>query len=126
MKGVIYISAKKKKPARKADAAKWHKVHFFKRKKSTRRQVGHPAYVYQTSGKKPNRSFKYLTITHTPKNGKENQYEKLKHNIDPKEKSRVSYVKKYSSQAPENTFQEPDRPYRIHKDDTAVIKKYTK
>ena len=105
---------------------KWNKVHFFKRKKSTRRQVGHPSYVYQTSGKEPNRIFKYLTITHSPEKGKEDQYEKLQHNIDPKEQSKSSYLKKAFSRAPENSFQEPNRTYRIHKDDKATIKKYTK
>ena len=57
-----------------------------------------------------------------PEKGKEDQYEKLRHNIDPNEQSRSSYVKKTFSRSPENSFRDPDKPHRIHDDDKAMIK----
>ena len=39
---------------------KWNRSHEFKKKKSSRREVGHPVYVYGKRG----RNYKYLTFTH--------------------------------------------------------------
>ena len=106
--------------ARKAKS-KWNRVHYFARKKSTKHKVGHPVYVYARRGK--NR--KYLTFTHKPENGKENDYEQLLHNIDVDD-TRDCYVKKQYSFSRENTLRPPDKTYRIHDDDKARVNKYKK
>jgi len=100
---------------------KWNRAHFFKRKKSNRRRVGHPVYVYGTSG----RYYKYLTFTHTPEKGKESDYEQLKHNIDPEDKENI-HVKKQYSVSVESSFREPDKKYRIYEEDMPTIRKYKK
>ena len=63
-----------------------------------------------------------------PIKGKEEQYEKLRYNIDPREHSKGSYLKKNFAQSPERCFDEPDKHYRIHREDMATIKnkKYSK
>lgn len=107
----------------KKPGKKWNRAHFFKREKSTRRKVGHPAYVYATSSD----DYKYLTITHKPEPGKEDEYEPLKHNIDPAEDGKKrSYVKKRYGIKHRGLFEDPDKPYRIHKEDVSTIKKYKK
>lgn len=69
----------------------------------------------------------HLTITHKPKPGKEHEYERLKHNIDPAgDGKRSSYVKKRYGVKGRNHFADPDRPYRIHKKDVPTIKKNKK
>ena len=108
--------AKKKKPS------KWNKKHEFMRKKSTGK-VGHPVFVYGAR----KRFFKFLTFTHTPEEGMEEEYEKLKHNIDPDEEGlRDTYVKKRFDINRSDAFRKPDRKYRIHPDDEPTIKKYKK
>ena len=110
---MIHIAKnKQKKP--------WNKAHEFKRKKSTRRQVGHPSYIYAKRG----RNVKYLTFTHTPEN--KTDYVKLKHNIDPEEKGSPTYMNTKYSISILGAFDPPDKKYRIHKDDKATIKKYQK
>ncbi len=100
---------------------KWNRAHYFGRKKSTSRQVGHPVYVYGTSGKYR----KYLTFTHTPTNEKD--FERLQHNIDPEEDGkRYSYVKKNPDVSVYTNLREADRKYRIHDEDKETIKKYKK
>ena len=102
---------------------KWNRTHYFARKKSTQRQVGHPVYVYGKNGKYR----KYLTFTHTPEKGKESDYEELKHNIDPKaDKSERSFVKKTPDVSIHSNLRTPDKKYRIHDDDKETIKKYKK
>ena len=102
---------------------KWNRAHYFARKKSTPRQVGHPVYVYGKSGKYR----KYLTFTHKPETGKELNYEELKHNIDStRDKQEKSYVKKQYGFSHEDKLQPPDKKYRIHEDDLETIKKYKK
>ncbi len=101
---------------------KWNRSHEFKRKNSTKREVGHPVYVYGKRG----RTYKYLTFTHKPEEGKEQDYEKLKHNIDPHEKSEPTYVKKKYQINRDDAFRAPDKKYRIHDDDRETIKKYKK
>lgn len=108
---------KQKKPHKK-----WNRAHFFKRRKSTKQSVGHPVYVYGTSG----RYYKYLTFTHTPESGKETEYERLLHNIDPDDKKRHSFVKKQFSVLGKDSFREPDKKYRIHEEDAPTIRKYKK
>ena len=100
---------------------KWNRAHFFKRKKSTRRQVGHPVYVYGTHG----RDYKYLSITHTPEKGKEDEYERLKHNIDPDDPRDCHIYKKYRI-SDKSHFDNPPKKYRFHPDDIKTIKKYKK
>ena len=100
---------------------KWNRTHSFARKKSTSRQVGHPVYVYGKRG----RYNKYLTFTHTPEKGKEENYEKLTHNIDPDDKTDC-YVKKQFGVSHENALRKPDKKYRIHDEDKERIKKYKK
>ncbi len=100
---------------------KWNRAHYFRRKKSTQHKVGHPVYVYGTSG----RFSKYLVFTHTPEN--EQDYEKLKHNIDPAEDGkRDTYVKKKPEVNHSDALRDPDKKYRIHDDDKDTIKKYKK
>ena len=106
--------------AKKKTKAKWHKAHEFKRKKSTRRNVGHPSYIYAKRG----RDCKYLTFTHTPEN--ESDYVKLKHNIDPEEENVPVYMKKQYSISSHSAFRPPDKKYRIHQDDRETVKQYKK
>ncbi len=107
----------KNKPSRK-----WNRAHEFKRKKSTPNKVGHPVFVYGKSG----RDSKYLVFTHKPKDGDEENYEKLDHNIDPDETDEDSYVKKEYEIGRSDGLREPDKEYRIHNDDKEKIKKYKK
>ena len=114
---MIYISKNNKQKT------KWNKRNFFKRKKSSRRQVGHPVLVYAEA----NDNYKYLTFTHSPEKGKENDYEKLKHNIDPKKDGlEPTYVKKKSGFGHSKNFDPPQEKYRIHNDDKTTVKKYKK
>lgn len=101
---------------------KWNRSHEFKRKQSSRRTVGHPVFVYGKRG----RNYKYLTFTHTPEAGKEDQYEKLNHNIDPNELEAPTYVKKKYDVSVDRKFISPDKKYRIHSDDVPIIKRYKK
>lgn len=108
---------------KKNNKQKWNRVHSFQRKKTNRHRVGHPVLVYGKRG----RYSKYLTFTHTPEVGKENNYEKLKHNIDPSEDGkRDSWVKKTPDVSLSETLRAPDRKYRIHDTDKETIKKYKK
>ena len=92
------------------------------RRKSTK-LVGHPVYVYGQNG----RSYKYLTFTHKPEKGKEDDYKELKHNIDPdKDGFEPTFVKKKFEVNRRDAFREPDKKYRIHADDVSTIKKYKK
>lgn len=105
-----------KKPRRK-----WNRAHYFARKKSTPRQVGHPVFVYGKRGKYR----KYLTFTHKPEKGKEVDFEQLLHNIDPND-SEDCYVKKQYSFSHEDSLRPPDKKYRIHQDDIERVNKYKK
>ena len=107
--------------SRKKNKNKWNRAHYFARKKSTKRQVGHPVYVY---GKRGNKR-KYLTFTHTPEKGKEMDYEKMSHNINPDDK-RACYIKKQYSFSHEDKLALPDKKYRIHEDDKERVNKYKK
>ncbi len=106
----------KKKPTRK-----WNKTKEFARKKSTRRAVGHPVFIYGKSG----RYRKHLIFTHKPERGKEGAYDQLKHNIDPGSTEKC-YVKKQYAVTRYDAFDPPDRKYAIHKQDADKIKKYAK
>ena len=110
--------------SKKKTKAKWNRVHYFKRKKSTERKVGHPVYVYGTRGNQR----KYLVFTHTPEDGNAgDNYEKLKHNIDPEEEGkRDTWVKKTYEVSRYDSLREPDKDYRIHEEDSKTIKKYRK
>lgn len=105
----------------KNSKSKWNRTHYFARKKSTPRNVGHPVYVYGKRG----RFRKYLSFTHTPEKDKETDYEKMLHNIDPDDK-KDCYVKKQYSFSHEDTLRPPDKKYRIHEKDRARINKYKK
>ena len=111
---MIYIAKAKKtqKP--------WRSVNVFKKRKSTKK-VGHPVLVY----KKRNRFYKYLTFTHTPEKGKEGDYERLRHNIDPSD-SEPCYVKKSFSIKRDDAFKDAEKRYRIHEKDRDTVKKYQK
>ncbi len=104
-----------------ANKRTWNRRHEFQRKKTTRRQVGHPVYVYGRSGN----LVKYLVFTHKPEEGKENDYEVLKYNID-KDDPQKSYVKKQFETNRVSGLRPPDKKYRIHDDDKETIKKYKK
>lgn len=102
---------------------KWNRAHYFARKKSTPRQVGHPVYVYSTNKRKR----KYLVFTHKPEQGKETDYEQLLHNIDPDEDGILDcYVKKNYEISMETQLRSPDKKYRIHDEDKERVKKYKK
>ena len=107
---MIYITKKKQTP--------WKSVNRFKRRKSTKK-VGHPVWVYRKRG----RFLKYLTFTHKPEN--ENDYEKLRYNIDPDDKSDC-YVKKQFEINHSNAFCDTDKKYRIHEKDKDTVRKYQK
>ena len=96
----------------------WKSVNRFKRRKSTK-TVGHPVWVYRKRG----RFFKYLTFTHKPEN--ENDYEKLRYNIDPDDKEKC-YVKKQFEINHSNAFNDADKKYRIHEKDKDTVRKYQK
>ncbi len=106
-----------KKPKRK-----WNRANTFSRQKSNHDRVGHPALIYGESG----RLRKYLLFTHTPEVGKESEYERLNHNIDPNEKDQHSYVKKRYFVSDGDSFEAPPKKYRIHPDDAKIVKKYKK
>ncbi len=107
--------------AKKNCNKKWNRRHEFKRKKSNKKGVGHPVYVYGASKS----SYKYLTFTHEPEKDFENDYEELKHNIDPLD-SNKSYVKKKYGVSRQSAFRSPDKKYRIHPDDVHTVNKYKK
>ena len=98
----------------------WKSVNQFKKRKSTRK-VGHPVWVYRKRG----RNYKYLTFTHNPEKGKEENFEKLLYNIDPHDDS-PCYVKKQYSITDKNAFKDADKKYRIHEKDKNTVKKYQK
>ncbi len=100
---------------------KWNRAKYFARKKSTSRKVGHPVFVY---GRRKNYR-KYLTFTHTPEKGKEENYEQLLHNIDPDD-NKPCYVKKFYGVSKSDSLIEPDKNYRIHDEDKELVKKYKK
>lgn len=107
----------------KKKKSKWNRSHNFQRKKSNAHRVGHPVLVYGKRG----RFSKYLVFTHTPESGKEADYEKLKHNIDPEEDGkRDTWVKKKSEVSLTNALRPPDKKYRIHDSDKERINKYKK
>ena len=107
----------------KKNKSKWNRSHKFMRKKSNRSGVGHPVYVYGNN----KRAYKYLLFTHNPPEGREEEFELLKHNIDPQEEGlRSSYVKKQFQIDRFNAFEDQTEKYRIREDDRDVIKKYKK
>lgn len=108
--------------SKKNNKPKWNRAHEFKRKKSNKHRVGHPVYVYGRRG----RNAKYLVFTHTPEKGKEQDYEQLKHNIDPNDSDCKTFIKKKYEINDVRNLREPDKKYRIHDDDKATIKKYKK
>ena len=113
---MIHISKKKVK-------TKWNRAHEFKRKKSNKNGVGHPVYVYG----KNKRSFKYLLFTHKVPEGKDDDFELLNHNIDPEEDGiKPTYIKKHYEVNRHNAFEEPDKKYRIHEEDSEKVKRYKK
>ena len=100
---------------------KWNRVHYFRRKKSTKHKVGHPVYVYGVAG----RMAKYLVFTHTPEN--DTDYEELAHNINPEEEGKKkSFVKKKFEVSDSDSLRDPDKTYQIHDEDKERIKKYKK
>lgn len=111
-----------KKATKKPTPRKWNRKHEFKRQKSTNRKVGHPVYLVATSGD----DSKYLVFTHKPEEGKEKDYTKLKHNIDPDEKDKDSYVKNKPAVSKSAKLRDPDKQYRIHEDDKELIKNLKK
>ena len=98
----------------------WKSVNKFKKRKSTKK-VGHPVWVYKKRG----RAYKYLTFTHKPENGQENNYERLHYNIDPLDKE-PCYVKKQHEINDRDAFKDADKKYRIHEKDKDTVKKYQK
>ena len=101
---------------------KWNKVHFFKKQKSTKNEVGHSVLVYRQS----KQYYRYLTFTHTPEDDKLDNYKELKHNIDPLETNKKSYFNIYPRTTIKGSFRKPDKKYRIHEDDLDLIKEYKK
>lgn len=96
---MIKITKKKKTKSKK-----WNRAHEFMRKKSNRKGVGHPVYVY---GKK-SRSYKYLLFTHKPPENEDEDFECLKHNIDSdKDGKEPTYVKKNFLIDRHNAFDPP-------------------
>lgn len=106
----------------KKNARKWNRTNTFSRQKSNHDRVGHPVLVYGKSGSYR----KYLLFTHKPEKGKENEYEKLKHNIDPKETDGNTFVKKRYYVSHQDSLTVSGKTYRIHSEDAATVKKYKK
>lgn len=105
----------------KKKRTKWNRQHQFKRKKSSKNGVGHPAYIYAQSV----RNYKYLSFTHDVEtDGVLNV--PLQHNIDPDEKNKRSYMLPRHFVGSKEHFQDPDKKFRIHKDDMDTVKKYKK
>ncbi len=77
--------------------------------------------VYATSKE----DYRYLTFTHTPEKGKEDDYDPLKHNIDEND-TRPCYVKKTYGQNHYSLFEPPEKSYRVHDSDKKLLKKYKK
>lgn len=102
---------------------KWNRKNYFANKKNSdkRKNNSHPVYVY--GGRRNYR--KYLLFTHTPEEGKEDNFEKLNYNIDPNDK-RDCYVKRTYEIAEEKSLLIPKVKYRIHDSDKEKIKKYKK
>lgn len=50
----------------------------------------------------------------------------LQHNIDPDEKNKRSYMLPRHFVGSKEHFQDPDKKFRIHKDDMDTVKKYKK
>ena len=115
---------KKDKKEIKKTVPKWNRKHEFKKKKSTKRAVGHPVYVIATN----RNNSKYLTFTHKPEVGKEKEYTMLNHNIDPEEdkKGIRSFVKNKLDVSRTSKLREPDKKYRIHKEDKETIERLKK
>lgn len=108
------------KKRKKKKNTPWKSVNQFKRRKSTK-TVGHPVWVYKRRG----RVYKYLTFTHKPVEGKEQDFEKLFYNIDPDD-IEDCYVKKQFSITDRDAFEDPDKKYRIHEKDKDTVRKYQK
>ncbi len=107
----------------KETKSKWNRTHYFAREKPNNRRTGHYAFVY--GQRKRNR--KYLLFTHTPPEGRENEFERLQHNIDPLDASE-SYVKKRYKITRDDLLQQDEKSkrLRIHPSDQSLIKKYKK
>ena len=96
---------------------KWNRVRIWSRKKPTKSTKGHPAYIFERSG----RLMRHLLFTHSPTtDGEENVL--LKHNIDPDEVDRDSYVRPKAFVSQDGDFEPVDKKYRIHKEDQETIK----
>lgn len=100
---------------------KWNKTHFFKKKKSSRRKVGHPALIYATSGE----DYRYLSFTHKIEDCKEDKYERLKNNIDSNDLE-PCFVKKQFDEGHYTLFEEPETQYKLSEVDKRLLKKYKK
>ena len=99
---------------------RWIRHHHFKKRRSNKKGVGHPAYIFVQSGNLN----RYLMFTHDEKDNFPDKVE-LMHNIDPDDKSgKPSYVLPYYLEDHDNAFVLADKRYRIHKDDMKAIKQY--
>lgn len=98
---------------------RWNHTHEFQWKKPTKSKKGHPAYVFAKSG--DNR--KHFVFTHSPTTDGEDNI-KLKHNIDPCECGRDTYMRPRAYISKKDSFEPSKKPYRIHDDDLHIIKKY--
>lgn len=100
---------------------KWNRCHEFQWHKRTKSRNGHPAFIYARSGDK----YRYLLFTHSSQtDGKQN--EKLKHNIDPLETDKDSYLRPKHFVSHKDDFDPPKKKFYIHQDDLGTVKKYKK
>lgn len=82
---------------------------------------GHPALVFSTNARK-NR-YKAVKFTHH----KRKDTVPLKHNINPSEKNKITYVKKRPIVSKRRDFYPKEiKGLRIHKDDKSLIRKIQK
>lgn len=113
---------KKSDKAKKAIAKKvkqrrkWNKAHEFQKRKKTKNEEGHPAYIYKKSGNQR----KYVAFTHSPTtDGKDNEI--LDKNIDGSEDD--CYAVPTPKIAKVDTFEKPDKEYKFRtKRDYELIK----
>ena len=76
----------------------------------------HPAWIFSQS----KTHYKAIHFTsHSTTHGEKNV--KLKHNIDPREKTRPSYAVPYKEPRPKKDYQFSNIKYRIHKEDKAIV-----
>ena len=104
----------------KIKTRKWNRKHEFKQKKKTKSTKSHPAFIFGSRGTQ--RRFMIFTHSKTT-DGTANV--KMKYNIDPSDPSEI-YMRPFHFIGKDTDFENPNKKYRIHKDDMSTVNKYKK